>query len=104
MGRQLCKLNGVGVKRKASRRGSGAKNEDKEDGFGCILDNVGVHAKRNSCLARYADAVALPGLSLLQISWFREFSCPPSAFLSCLLLMRLPYGLENRLEEATVFV
>jgi hypothetical protein len=39
--RQLCKLNGVGLKRKASRRGSGAKNEDKEDGFGCILGGVG---------------------------------------------------------------
>ena len=41
MGRQLCKLNGVGVKRKASRRGSGAKNEEKEDGFGCILRGSG---------------------------------------------------------------
>jgi hypothetical protein len=37
MGRQLCKLNGVAVNRKISRRGNGAKNEDKEDGFGCIL-------------------------------------------------------------------
>jgi hypothetical protein len=42
-----------------------------------LLDNVGVRAKRNVWLARYADAVALPGLSLLQIPWFREFSCPP---------------------------
>ena len=41
MGRQLCILNGVEVKRKALRRGSGAKNEDKEDGFGCILRWVG---------------------------------------------------------------
>jgi hypothetical protein len=41
VGRQLCKLNGVGAKRKASRRGSGAKNEDKEDGFGCSLGGSG---------------------------------------------------------------
>ena len=41
MGRQLCKLNGVAVNRKVSRRGSGAKNEDKEDGFGCILRGSG---------------------------------------------------------------
>ena len=41
MGRQLCKLNGVGVKRKASRRGSGAKSEDEEDGFAGILRGVG---------------------------------------------------------------
>jgi hypothetical protein len=41
VGGRLCKLNGVGVKRKASRRGSGAENEDKGDGFGCILRGVG---------------------------------------------------------------
>jgi len=49
--------------------------------------------------------VELPSLSLLQISLVQRIQLSAtSAFLSCLLLMPLPYGLENRIEEAAVFV
>ena len=40
-GKQLCKFNGVGIRRKGFEKREWSKEENKEDGFGCSLRGSG---------------------------------------------------------------